>query len=171
MPRAIRTSLATILPLILTRLQAVTELPAEACFLSQAEEMPFDGLADQYIWLKVDKQTSNIDQHIGAGRVDSRQVCTLVVTVRTRLALDSPARDTAWLTDTSLGHLILTDKVEDALETFTVEDDDGNILANEPMIQQTDAAPRKDPRLKEWGESRMYFTLNYTRDLDQSYQG
>lgn len=158
------TKLPLILPYILTQLQEVTELPAAACFLSQRDTMPYDGVADQYVWVRVEDATDDLPVYQGAGRLDTREDVTFSVTVRTRLGLDPVNADTEWLTNASLGHLYLVHKVAKALVEFHPSDGQGNLYSITPVEPRKAGKPRKD-KVPEWGESVRYFGLLYKLDF------
>jgi hypothetical protein len=170
MPAPVRTNLATILPLILARLQSVTGLPDERCFLSQQEEMPFDGMAPSYVWLRVEGAVPKLEIVEGAGRYHGRFEQTISVTVRTRLELDRKARDLVWLTDADGGHEPLVHAVYNALVTFWPADEQNNLYADAPLWPVKGDRPRKDQKQTAWGVSTLWFAFLYTLELDEPFK-
>lgn len=175
MPEVKRTRLDVVLPYLLDRLRSVTGLNESTCFLSQLEEMPFDGMADQYLWLRVEDDADELPILQGAGRIDCREDQTVSVTVRTRSGLDQPQQDlyrlTGSLTDATLGHLYMVHLVKDALVTFFPADSQGNLYAVAPLEPRPNRRPRRDKKQTEWLEKTLLFSFSYILDLDQSYQG
>jgi hypothetical protein len=161
-----RTEPADVLPYLLTRLISVTGLPAERCFVSQADEQPYDAQADQYLWLRVEDGGEDQGIRDGAGRLDARETVTLTVTARTRLALDEPGRDLSWMTHASLGHLRLAHAVKKALDGWQPTDGESNVLTTCPIRLLTPRKPRKDRKQPEWGESVQVYEMEILLNLD-----
>jgi hypothetical protein len=165
MPAPVRTNLATILPLILARLQSVTGLPDERCFISQQPEMPFDGMAPSYVWLRAEHATPKLEIVEGAGRYHCRFEQTISVTVRTRNELDRKARDGVWMAD----HAALVHQVWNSLVTFWPADEQNNLYADAPLWPAKGDPPKKDKTQTAWGVSTLWFAFLYTLELDDPF--
>lgn len=171
MAEPIRTRLDLIIPYLLARLRSVTGLTEACVFCSQRRKLPYDAMADQFVFIHFHDDTPQQPILQGAGRSDVRQEQLFSVTARTRLALDPPDRDTIWLTQASQGHLLLCHNVDDAMDGYIVEDTDGNWFTLGPIEPAHGKGPEKDDKATEWGEKSMFYRLVYLRALTQSYLG
>jgi hypothetical protein len=101
----------------------------------------------------------------GGGRYVNLRKRTLEVAVRTRLQLDTAQTDKTRLTDDSLGHLALEDRVCDGLENwFPLDADTGDAIAT-PLAVGRLTGPAKDHRDATWVSTQFTVDFLYERDL------
>lgn len=105
----------------------------------------------------------------GAGRYDNRRTRTLEVSARTRLHLDQAGRDGYRMTDESLGHLALEDRIADALELYYPSDGEDALCAPFRVGRLTAAARLRDDAF--WVYSTFTVSVEYIRDLDTARLG
>ena len=171
MATVLRSRLSAILPLIQARVTAVMGLPEERVLLTgEMDNLPWDTQADQYVWIRPREMRPNAPIIVGAGRHDARTNRSCLATLRTRYAVDEGPQEARWLLDRSFGHLDAEQLLLDALFLFQPTDAAGNWLVHEPLQPMPVSAPRKDQRDKDWGESTFEFSIDFTLDLNQSYQ-
>lgn len=103
----------------------------------------------------------------GAGRFDNRRKRVIEVSARTRVLLDPAGQDLVRLTDASLGHFALEDKICDALELYYPSDTDDNAMCLPLRVGRlTDPRPMRNDR--NWVFSTFAVEVEYMRDLDTS---
>ena len=175
MAQVIRTSLATILPHIQTRLMTVLGWPAERVLIAPPEVLGWSGgQADQLVafWPQTDHFQSKIFD--GAGRVDTRITEHILFHLRTRFGVDEATNLQSWLTDSTLGHWVAREGLLDALTCYSptdTDDETGNFLVTEPMRYVNGSKPLKIAGAPlSWGQSSLVFELTYLPSLDQTYQ-
>jgi len=164
----VRTNLSAVLAAVRTRIQDVLLFPPERVLVVASDDHP-DLQADQLVWLRARRQSWE-KAATGGGRFNNvvKRRCT--VTLRTRLLLDAPADDLAWLTDASLGHYAREHSLFDALECFQPVDDDDNWLVHEPIHLADAGDAERPPDCAGWGQAVYGFDVSFTLDLDQGYQ-
>lgn len=171
---------ATVLPTRLDRvvlaLQAQLESalgwPSERVLVVDPEKLSFDPQADQYVCLWPETGFPEVPILEGAGRLDARHTVRLGVLARTRYAVDEPSSSLHWLTNSSLGHLVLLHNLWDALLNYQptdTGDSAGNWLVVAPLVPVQSSRPRGRKPQKEWGESTLTFQFTYLLDLNTSY--
>ncbi len=172
MAQQIRASMVEILPVIETRLQAVTGLPVERVRPWIGEDSPHIQ-ADQDLVLRLRGFTPTQSWQEGGGRYTTQIEERLEISIRTRLILDDPGTSRSWLyggTDGvgTNGHLPLRNLVMSALQGFVPTDGDHNALVDMELQLVPSQAPKADnPRSPtNWGEERLTFLVKYTQSLD-----
>ena len=124
--------------------------------------------AEQDVLLAPKSERPDVGAIDGGGRYDNIRYRTLDLVARTRLFLDLTGRDPSRLTDTSLGHFALEDKIVDAVELFFTVDANQNCLAL-PMRVGTISEPRREARENNnWVYSTFNVEFEYQRLLDTS---
>lgn len=129
---------------------------------------PFSGSQD--LILRPRNPTPAPEWESGAGRVATVFQRPLGVIIRTRLSTDTSDDDSQWLTNTSLGHFQMEEKVVDALQMWFPEDSRGNHLVIQPLRMIPSPPVEKDQPETGWGRSDLEFLILYAVDLDQSIQ-
>ena len=172
MAQPVPTSLRTILPLIQANIAAVTGLPAPARVMitaRNADAVPHFQ-ADADILIRLMRERQDFDVNTGQGRVENRGEATVRVTVRSRLYTDEVNQDQQFLIDQTLGHIVLRDRVTDALEFgfdfLTTSQGDSYIF--EPLRVPNWSDPEREREDAMWGDSWCEVTLHYIRSLTQN---
>ena len=156
------TSLLTILPAIQAQVVAVTGLPLEKVNLSLKDVQPkYRGDSDCYIRL-LDATADPGFEH-GSGRTCLIISRPMVVTLRTRLQVDTSDVQTQWFLDQINGHLIKEEALFNGLCNFVPLDVSGNWLLSEVLhpIQTPPEIAVEKPTGKGWGQSHLTFLLKY----------
>jgi hypothetical protein len=150
-----RISLESILFACRTQLALVTGLPADRILPIARRDQDVPKLVgDQDILLRFRGFKADHQNH--RDRHDCRLLHRLHVTVRTRFEMDSPDKDTRWLTDADKGNVPAWLAVLDGLQGFMPEDDDGNTTV-EPLCVLEGDDGEKDAKDPGWGEAVLVF--------------
>ena len=167
MATVIRASPVLWLPKIQDRIKTVLGFPSERVKIVARKNVPMPHPQDILIRLG----PFRIDEGITfeAGRVATVLHRELLVTIRTRLAVDEPEVDTQWILNTTLGHFQTEDKVLDSLQNFQPVDQQSNWLLTEPLQLLSGPLPEKDEQSDD-GVSILVFSASYMPVLDQNYQ-
>ncbi len=168
----IRSSMSAILPVVETRLQAVTGLPTECVRPWLGEEAPHLQ-ADQDLVLRLKGFTPTSSWQDGGGRYTTQIEERIEVAVRARIALDEVGVSRSWLyggtdgagTGSALG---LRNLVLSALQGFIPTDATGDALTDCELQLVPSQAPKPDTQkgATGWGEERLSFLVKYTQALD-----
>lgn len=160
MASPIKSSLRTILPLVATRLTAVTGVTSNRVLLVSRAGVPkFQGDSD--LLVRVGPPSPDPDFSPAAGRSLLGIVRGLQVTPRVRRVVDLSDRDDYALLDEDYGLLSLEESVLDALQTFVPEVED-DWLTVQPLLWTPSQAPVHDePVSQSWLHSDLMFSLRY----------
>jgi hypothetical protein len=101
----------------------------------------------------------------GSGRYDDRRTRSLELSVRTRVQLDQAGQDLTRLTDASLGHVQMEDRLIDGLQNYQVPGD-GSDVWTAPLRLTRLSQPQRLKGDIDWVSSTFTAHYEYTRDLD-----
>src|SRR5438445_6030753 len=118
----IPTSLDLLMLGVRTQLMTALSFPGERVLLCDPESLDFHPHGDQYVILWPDLEGNMLPDVAGSGRINCQMTDRFAVHVRTRFAVDESSQAVQWLTNASLGHIILRHKIWDALIDFQVRD-------------------------------------------------
>ncbi len=140
--------------------------------VSLEPDPPYHAQADWYASVRPRGGGPVPDRFGAAGRFSAVVIRRVVVTVRSRCALDEADRDLAKLTDLNLGHLRNEHAVINLLDGYQPVDASGNWLLVEPMrlVPGGISDPRRLPKEPEWVESSTEYEVQFELNLDQSQQ-
>lgn len=171
MASQIRTTLDVIYLNIQARLVAVLAWPVNLVIIGDPDKIVIPE-QEQFLTLWLGNGNFRRPVYGAAGRIDTRELIQLEVTLFTQTALDDANSAGTWLTDaTGLGHLIARHNVFNAiLEPWAPTDDQGNRLTTSPLKPSTGARPRINPQYKSRGDSKLLFEFEYMLALDQTLQ-
>jgi hypothetical protein len=86
---------------------------------------------------------------------------------RTRLAVDNPPGDEAWLNDQTYGHIHLVEAVANALHNFIPQDvTTGQWFVVSPMKMEQGGDPEHGSDDDGYGEEVLYFDVQYRPPMD-----
>ena len=162
MATVIRSSLRGILSAIKAQIISGVPLPAARVLVSVRKQVPhFQADQDVVIRPRGFKIEKIITDQVGRWETTLRR--RIDFTCRTRLGVDESDRDESWLQHASFGHILLEEKVVDAMQEFFPADASGNHLVREPMLLTDGLDPDKeqDDELVEWGQSTVSFDVVY----------
>ncbi len=168
-----RASINEILPLIRQQLIDKAVIGKDRCYIVARDVVPHHQ-ADQDILIRPRGFVVEGASRDPGGRVTCRIARHVAIICRTRLALDEPDRDPQWLTNATLGHFALEERVPDALEEFFPTDPAGNILTTECIRMLSGDDPRtwkESPpagESQEWGTSVLVYEVKYDLALKQT---
>lgn len=183
MAAEIRSNIVPIILFLRDQLITFLEWPPERVRVCSPQRLVVKGGAvnhphgDGYCLLWPGGVTFNQDCIVGGGRVDTRIIRTVNVSLRTRFGADEQSDAIGWLTDPEFGHCWLEEKVIDALLLCQPNDaddptgDTGNwLVAGQPVIPRTVDVPELEKLDPDWGESRLAFEVTYRFKCDQGRQ-
>ena len=161
----IPTPLAGILPLVEAQILLLTQglphpLSTNRIFLVTDDQIPkFQG--DQDCLIRPGPIQAVETFSTATGRFCPLVTRTLVITLRTRYAVDMSDRSESWVLDAALGHYVLEEAVVAALHDWQPTDPSGNALTEEDLHFLGGTSPQKDKRDSQWGQSTLSFSCVY----------
>lgn len=167
LPRPAPAPIGTIVTATAAYLADQTGLDPSRVFITvmTPDDTPRFGAA-QDILLRPMSEEPDVGIIDGAERFDNRRIRSIEVSIRTRLFLDQAGQDSARLTDVSLGHFQMEDKVVDALEFYYPSDGDTNNALSLPFRVGRLTAPQRLRDDANWLFSTFTVAVQYMRDLD-----
>lgn len=173
--------LPTRLDIILLALQQqmmlILQWPAERVLIMDPDDLPGIMQADQFLCMWPYEELPHEATQDPNGRVYPRMLARCGIQVFTRSIVDLATDSFAWMTDATVGHIKARHQVYDALLIFQPEDAaTGRAIADCPLHSKMTTTPRrgfpgqKRSETKEWGYSRINFTIDYQLAVDQSRQ-
>lgn len=167
--KEIRTGMGAILPVLVSRLALVTEFPPERILTWVGDSDPPHLQGDQDVVVVLAGFNPDQAWFTGGGRYTMRLTERIEVQARTRLALDPTGSAYIWLTDATLGHILLRNKVLNALAGFMPADADGNVLVTDCLKPVPSRRPKQDGSRAspvDWGSELLTFEVSYEQSVD-----
>lgn len=158
----------TWLPKLQAQVMSVTTFPSERVILTLRDAKHVPQPHPQDVLIRVGGFIPHPPHLQGSGRIGAILSRKVVVTVRTRLAVDAGESDEQFITNTTLGHFPLEAKVLNALLHFQPEEAiTANLLLQCPLELLGGEDPEKGD---EEGSTTLTFRATYEPVLDESFQ-
>jgi hypothetical protein len=165
-----RASFRDILTSVRTQLVNYVQLNENQIKVVAREDVPY-WPSTQYLLLRPRSIVPQPGWNSGAGRVSTVVSRNLLVMVRTKLWTDVADQDAFWLSsDPTESHILLEEKVADALHEFFPTDTSGNHLTIQGLKLTPSPEPVKAPQEPSWGQTALEFSIFYQLNLNQAIQ-